>query len=70
MKKILLFFLASFLFANLQAQENLTYQKPPQEIMDLVDVPLAPITLVDSKGEMMVFLYRDQYKSIAELSEQ
>jgi len=70
MKKILLCFLASFLFANLQAQENLTYQKPPQEIMDLVDVPLAPATLVDSKGEMMVFLYRDQYKSIAELSEQ
>ena len=70
MKKILLCFLASFLFANLQAQENLTYQKPPQEIMDLVDVPLAPITLVDSKGEMMVFLFRDQYKSIAELSEQ
>jgi len=70
MKKILLCFLASFLFVNLQAQENLTYQKPPQEIMDLVDVPLAPATLVDSKGEMMVFLYRDQYKSIAELSEQ
>lgn len=70
MKKVLLCFLASFLFANLQAQENLTYQKPPKEIMDLVDVPLAPATLVDSKGEMMVFLYRDQYKSIAELSEQ
>ncbi len=70
MKKILLCFLACFLFVNLQAQENLTYQKPPQEIMDLVDVPLAPATLVDSKGEMMVFLYRDQYKSIAELSEQ
>ncbi len=69
MKKFLLFFLTGFLFANLQAQENLTYQKPPQAIMDLVDVPLAPITLVDSKGEMMVFLYRDQYKSIAELSE-
>ncbi|WP_026839309.1 prolyl oligopeptidase family serine peptidase [Gillisia sp. JM1] len=70
MKKILLCFLTSFLFATLQAQENLTYQKPPQEIMDLVDVPLAPATLVDSKGEMIVFLYRDQYKSIAELSEQ
>ena len=70
MKKILLCFLASFLFLNLKAQENLTYQKPPQEIMDLVAVPLAPATLVDSKGEMMVFLYRDQYKSIAELSEQ
>ena len=70
MKKILLSLLFCFLFLNFQAQENLTYQKPPQEIMDLVDVPLAPATLIDSKGEMMVFLYRDQYKSIAELSEQ
>jgi len=70
MKKMLFYFLAISMVVNLQAQENLTYQKPSKEIMDLVDVPLAPITLVDSKGEMMVFLYRDQYKSIAELSEQ
>ncbi len=69
MKKILFCLLVSLFFTNLHAQENLTYQTPPQEIMDLVDVPLAPTTLVDSKGEMMVFLYRDQYKSIAELSE-
>lgn len=70
MKKMFFYFLAISMVVNLQAQENLTYQKPSKEIMDLVDVPLAPNTLVDSKGEMMVFLYRDQYKSIAELSEQ
>ncbi len=66
---MILCFLASGFLCNLYAQENLTYQKPPQEILELVDVPLAPSTLIDSKGEMMVFLYRDQYKSIAELSE-
>ncbi len=52
------------------AQENLDYQKPPQEILELVDVPLAPSTIIDSEGEMMIFLYRDQFKSIAELSEE
>lgn len=71
MKKLNLSILSFFIFlGGLLAQENLTYQKPPQEILDLVDVPLAPSTIIDSKGEMMVFLYRDQYKSIAELSEQ
>ncbi len=61
-----------FLLANLHlvAQEKLTYQKPPQEILELVDVPLAPSTLIDSEANNMVFLYRDQYRSIADLSEQ
>lgn len=71
MKKILFSFLGLFIsFSGLLAQENLTYQKPPQEILELVDVPLAPSTILDSDGEMMIFLYRDQYKSIAELSEE
>ena len=71
MKKFTLSIFSFFLvLGSLQAQENLTYQKPPQEILELVDVPLAPSTIIDSKGEMMVFLYRDQYKSIAELSEE
>ncbi|MEH6535611.1 MAG: prolyl oligopeptidase family serine peptidase [Psychroserpens sp.] len=51
------------------AQENLTYQQPPDEILELADVELAPGVQIDSKGEHMVLLYRDQYKSIAELSE-
>lgn len=69
MKKVILGFLACNFIFGVYAQENLTYQKPPKEILELVDVPLAPSTLIDSKGEMMVLLYRDQYKSIAELSE-
>jgi dipeptidyl aminopeptidase/acylaminoacyl peptidase len=51
------------------AQENVTYQKPSEEILELVDVPLAPYVLLDDDKEHMVFLYRDAYKSIAELSE-
>jgi len=56
-------------FFSSYAQENLTYQKPPKPILDLVDVPLAPGTYINSKGDLMLFLYRDQYKTIAELSE-
>lgn len=52
------------------AQEPLQYQKPSKEILDLVDVSRAPATLVDDKQENMVLLFRDNYKSITELSKQ
>lgn len=55
--------------SNFVAQEKLTYQKPPKEILELVDAPLAPSVWIDSKGENVVLLYRDAYKSITELSE-
>jgi dipeptidyl aminopeptidase/acylaminoacyl peptidase len=51
------------------AQENLTYQKPPQEILELVDVQMAPYVMLDNAKENMVLIYRDSYKTIAELSE-
>ena len=63
---LILFFIC---FGSAIAQEKLTYQKPPTEILDLVDAPLAPSVLIDSKGENVVLLYRDAYKSISELSE-
>ena len=71
MKRILtgLSFLLLFI-SGVTAQENLDYQKPPKEILDLIDVPLAPATILDSDAEMMIFLYRDQFKSISELSEE
>lgn len=71
MKKAILSFLSFLCFTGATfGQENLTYQKPPQEILELVDVPLAPSTLIDSDAKRIVFLYRDQFKSIAELSEE
>lgn len=51
------------------AQEALTYQKPPKEILDLIDVELAPRVLADSNKQNMLLVYRDFYKSIGELSE-
>ncbi|MBQ4819125.1 prolyl oligopeptidase family serine peptidase [Aquimarina sp. MMG016] len=62
---ILLLFIANIGYA----QESLNYQKPPKEILDLVDITLAPSVQIDEKGENMIFLYRDSYKTIAELSE-
>ena len=51
------------------SQEKLNYQKPSEEILELVDVPLAPSVLITDDSRFMVLLYRDAYKSIAELSE-
>jgi dipeptidyl aminopeptidase/acylaminoacyl peptidase len=62
---LIILFLAIFSYA----QENLPYQKPSKEILELADIDVAPIVQIDSKGENMVLIYRNQYKSIAELSE-
>ena len=71
MKKVsLLSFFLAMLAPCLIAQVNLDYQKPSQEILELVDVPLAPSVLLDNNKEYIVLLYRDAYKTIEELSRQ
>lgn len=69
MKQNILFFLA-FLFLSFKivSQEDLNYQVPPASIQSLVDAPLAPAVRIDSKGENVILFYRDQYKTIEELS--
>ena len=54
----------------LQAQDALQYQKPSEEILNLVDVTLAPATLLDDAQENMVLIFRDNYKSIDDLSKE
>ena len=51
------------------SQEAITYQKPPQEILELIDIERAPSVFADSKKQKMILVFRDQYKSITELSE-
>jgi dipeptidyl aminopeptidase/acylaminoacyl peptidase len=69
MKKLLLsFVLMSLCWLGL-SQQKLNYQQPPDQIMELVDAPLAPAVQIDSKGQWVVLIYRDAFKSIAELSE-
>lgn len=69
MKQLLL--LCSFLCSALLsfAQIDLDYQEPHRDIMKLADAKLPPNTIVDRNGEMAVMLYRNQFKSIEELSE-
>ncbi|MFT5859835.1 MAG: dipeptidyl aminopeptidase/acylaminoacyl peptidase [Flavobacteriaceae bacterium] len=57
----------SFSFNNI-AQDGLDYQKPPQEILDLVDVELAPNALFNSEHSLMITLQRDAFKTIEEMS--
>lgn len=64
----LLFFLS--VLGGVFAQENYQYQKPPAAIMELADVQAAPAVRIDSKGDYAILFYRDQYKTIAELSEE
>ncbi|WP_027077948.1 alpha/beta hydrolase family protein [Maribacter antarcticus] len=69
MNKLVLVITALFICLTAVSQENLGYQKPPKDILDLVEAPLAPSVLMDESGNYMVMLYRDYYKSIEELSE-
>ncbi|QNJ98288.1 S9 family peptidase [Constantimarinum furrinae] len=69
MKKLLFPALLFLFIVAVTAQEKTGYQQPPKSIMDLVDAPLAPSVLIDDKGENVVLLFRDAYKSIEELSE-
>ena len=69
MKKVFIFAFV-MVSAGLGAQENPGYQKPSQEILELVDVPLAPSVRIDNNKENMVFLHRDAYKTIAVLSKE
>ena len=62
--------LVLFAFLATYAQEKLNYQQPPSEILDLVDVPLAPSVWITENTGYMILRYRDSYKTIEELSEQ
>lgn len=67
-KLIILLFLFMTYFS--EAQENLTYQNPTEEILKLADVSLAPGVILNEAQTQMLLLFRDQYKSIEELSQE
>lgn len=52
------------------SQENVTYQKPPKEILELVDIERAPSISIDSKNENILFTYRKMYKNLEDLSQE
>lgn len=69
MKNLLLFTLTFFTITMLDAQQNLSYQTPHEDIMVLADASLAPSIRINSKGTKAILLYRANFKSIDELSE-
>ena len=71
MKK--LFFLSVFFLSYgwaIQAQENITYQKPSPEIMALADYERAPSVNMDSKKTYLLLSYRNTYKSLDDLNQE
>ena len=71
MKKFVYFVFALFLSqVSLNAQENITYQKPPKEILELADFERAPSVQMDEKKEYMLLTYRNTYKSLADLTQE
>ncbi|WP_394759237.1 prolyl oligopeptidase family serine peptidase [Flavobacterium sp.] len=52
------------------AQENLSYQKPSKEILDLADYQRAPSVLMDTKKEWMLLTYRNTYKTLDDLNQE
>ncbi len=52
------------------AQENLSYQKPPKEILELADYERAPSVNMDSKKEYMLLTYRSAYKTLDDLNQE
>lgn len=52
-----------------QAQTNVVFQKPPKEILELVDIKQPPSTRVDPGNRYFVFLRRPSFKSLDELAQ-
>ena len=71
MKKIVysLLFLAMTIGTSVKAQENVTFQLPPQEILQLAEADMPPSISTDRKAENAFLSYRSRYKTINELSE-
>src|SRR5690606_11065844 len=69
MKKLLFFFLSLSLLAVVRGQENLNYQRPSQEILELAEAAPAPSVRITDSGEHMLLLQRSAYSSMETLSQ-
>ena len=54
--------------APMIAQENITFQKPSQEILQLADFERAPSVSMSTNKEWMILSYRNTYKNLDELN--
>jgi dipeptidyl aminopeptidase/acylaminoacyl peptidase len=61
--------LAAALVVPAAAQQDVTFQKPPKEILELVDVDQPPQTMVDRDARYLVFLKRSSFRTLEELAQ-
>ncbi len=64
----LLFSCLLLLSMSVLGQENITYQRPPDDISALVEAPLTPFVSISHDKEWMILLERSDYPTIEELS--
>lgn len=69
MRKLLFLIGVFCLPTMLFSQENVTYQKPPKEILELADFERAPTLMMNNDETVMLLMYRSTYKSLEYLSE-
>lgn len=69
MKKIIGISLLLLLSIKVSAQENVTYQLPPESILKLADYERPPSVQIDSKKEYMLFFFRPTYKTLDDLNQ-
>ena len=69
MKRFSVFIMLFWAAFSVSAQENIEYQKPPKEILDLFDFERAPAVYMDSDKNYMVLTYRDTYKTLEDLNQ-
>ncbi|MBV7439951.1 prolyl oligopeptidase family serine peptidase [Weeksellaceae bacterium TAE3-ERU29] len=67
-KNVLILSLLCF-FPLLRAQENITYQKPSKEILELAEYERAPSISMTSDKEWALLMYRNTYGSLEELNQ-
>ncbi len=66
MKRLILLFMTVTNLA--MAQTSQTYQLPPKEILDLVDISPRPLIRIDSRNQTMVMLERRTFKTLEEMA--
>lgn len=55
--------------AETRAQLDISYQLPPEEILELADAPMPPSIMISRDGKNIVLTHRNRYISIEELAE-
>ncbi|MHC5310298.1 S9 family peptidase [Myroides sp. LJL116] len=68
MKIIRTTILSLFLVSAMYAQENVTYQMPSSEILELAEFQRAPAVSIDKDMQYMLLSYRDTYKTLEDLN--